>query len=172
MVQRTAEIVVLRVNATGSDGRTDLRLLQDTGEVEPLGFPVAERLHGIDKFRMAHHVVDRAETEFGHDLPKLFGHEAEEVNDIFRFTGKLAAQLGILRCDAHRAGVEMAEAQHDAAQGHQRPGGKSEFLGAEQAGNGNVATGKQLPVDLDPDAAAQVVEHQCLLGFGQAEFPW
>ena len=53
----------------------------------------------------------------------------------------------------------------------QRRGGEAEFLGAEQGGDDHVAAGLQLAVGLDDDAAAQVVQQQGLVGFGQAEFP-
>jgi hypothetical protein len=46
-----------------------------------------------------------------------------------------------------------------------------EFLGAEQRGDDDVSAGLQLPVRLDDDAAAQVVEHQRLVGLGEAELP-
>ena len=65
----------------------------------------------------------------------------------------------------------MADAHHDAAQGHQRRGGKAELLGPQQGGDGHIAAGLQLTVDLDDDPAAQVVQHQGLVGFGQAELP-
>ena len=41
----------------------------------------------------------------------------------------------------------------------------------EQRGHGHVATGLQLAVRLDIDAAAQIVQHERLVRFGQAEFP-
>ena len=84
---------------------------------------------------------------------------------------KLLAQLRVLGRDAHRAGVQMAHAHHDAAQRHQRRRGKAEFLGAQQRGDGHVAAGLQLPVGLHRDAAAQVVEHQRLVRLGQAQLP-
>ena len=65
----------------------------------------------------------------------------------------------------------MAHAHHDAAERDQRRGGETEFLGAEQRGDGHVAAGLQLAVGLDDDAAAQVVEDQRLVRFGEAEFP-
>ena len=77
----------------------------------------------------------------------------------------------VLGGDAHRAGVQVALAHHDAAHGDQRRGGEAELLGAQQRGDDDVAAGLQLAVRLDADAAAQVVHHQHLLGFGEAEFP-
>ena len=65
----------------------------------------------------------------------------------------------------------MADAHHDAAHRHQRPGRKAELLGAEQGADDHVAAGLQLAVHLDGDAAAQVVEQQRLLRLGQSQLP-
>ena len=53
----------------------------------------------------------------------------------------------------------------------ERRGREAELLGAEQRGDDDVAAGLQLAVDLDDDAAAQVVEHQRLVRLGEAELP-
>ena len=53
----------------------------------------------------------------------------------------------------------------------QRRGGKTKFLRAEQRGDRHVAAGFQLAVRLDINAAAQIVQHERLVRFGQAEFP-
>ena len=85
--------------------------------------------------------------------------------------GELRPQPRILRGDADRAGVQMADAHHDAAQRHQRRRREAELLGPEQGADDDVAAGLELAVDLDDDAAAQVVEHQRLLRLGQAQLP-
>ena len=77
----------------------------------------------------------------------------------------------VLRGDADRAGVEVADAHHDAADRDQRRRREAELLGAEQRGDDDVAAGLQLAVGLDDDAAAQVVEHQRLVRLGQAQLP-
>jgi hypothetical protein len=82
-----------------------------------------------------------------------------------------ARSWGILGRDARRAGVQMADPHHDAAGGDQRGRGEAELLGAEQRGDDDVAAGLQLPVGLDRDAAAQIVEDEGLVGLGQAELP-
>src|ERR1022692_2511267 len=84
---------------------------------------------------------------------------------------ELCAQGGILRSDAHRASVQVALAHHDAAHGDQGGGGKAEFLGSEQRGDGDVAAGLQLAIGLDADAPAQDVQNQHLLGLGEAQLP-
>ena len=90
---------------------------------------------------------------------------------MFGLAGELAAQHRVLRGHAHRAGVQVAFAHHDAALHHQRRGGKAEFVGPEQRADNDVAAGFHLAVGLHADATAQAVEHQRLLGFGQADFP-
>ena len=65
----------------------------------------------------------------------------------------------------------MALAHHDAARGDQRRGGEAELVGAQQRADGDVAAGAQAAIHLHGDAAAQAVQHQGLLGFGQADFP-
>ncbi len=54
---------------------------------------------------------------------------------------------------------------------HQRRGGEAELVGAQQRADGDVATRLHLAVGLHADAAAQAVEHQGLLGLGQADLP-
>ena len=70
-----------------------------------------------------------------------------------------------------RAGVEVADAHHDAARRDQRGGREAELLGAEQRADDDVAAGAQAAVDLQPHAPAQVVADQHLLGLGEAELP-
>ncbi len=63
----------------------------------------------------------------------FLGQQEEEIDDVLRLAGELLAQLGVLRGDADRAGVQMALAHHDAADRHQRGGGDAPFLGAQHA---------------------------------------
>jgi hypothetical protein len=65
----------------------------------------------------------------------------------------------------------VTDAHHDAAHHHQRRRREPELLGAEERADDHVAAGLQLPVHLDDDAVAQLVEHECLLRLGQAELP-
>ena len=126
------------------------------------------RLEPVDA---ADHLLDGAEAELRHDLAQFLGDEAHEVHDVLGLARELLAQPRILRRDADGAGVQVADAHHDAARGDQRRGGEAEFLGAEQRGDHDVAAGLQLAVGLDRDAAAQIVQHQRLVRLGEAEFP-
>ena len=97
--------------------------------------------------------------------------EHHEVDHVLGLALELLAQLRVLGRDPDRAGIEMADPHHDAARGDQRRGREAEFLGAEQRRDRHVAAGLELAVGLDADAPAQIVQHQGLLGLGQAQLP-
>ena len=120
---------------------------------------------------LADHLVDRPETQLRHQFPDFLGDEHEEVLDELRLAVEALAQHRVLRGHTDRAGVEVADAHHDAARHHQRCGGEAELLGAEQGRDHDVAAGLELAVDLHHDAVPKSVEQQRLLGLGQAEFP-
>ena len=90
---------------------------------------------------------------------------------MLRISREAFTQPRILRRDARRTGVEVTDAHHDAADRHQRRGGEPELLGTEQRGDRDIASGLQLPIGLDRDAAAQVVEHEGLVRLGQPQLP-
>ena len=77
----------------------------------------------------------------------------------------------VLRGDPDRAGVEMADAHHDAAGDYERRCGEAELLRPEQRSDHDVATRLDLAVDLDDDPVSQAVAQQRLLGLGEADLP-
>ena len=105
----------------------------------------------LQAFHVADHFIDRAETELRHQLADFLRDETHEVHDVLRLAGEFLAQPRILRGHTRGAGVEMAHAHHDAADGDQRRGREAELLGAEQRGDRHVATRLQLAVGLDHD---------------------
>ena len=137
----------------------------------PLAFQWFDRALDVEAVGAADHLVDRAEAELRHQLAHFLGDEAEEVLDELRRAGELLAQLRILRRDADRAGVQMADAHHDAAHHDERRRGEAVLLGAEQRADDHVAAGLHLAVDLHDDAVAQLVEDEHLLRLGEPELP-
>ena len=113
----------------------------------------------------------RRKPEFGHDLPRFLGHHEQVVHDVLGLARELLAQHRVLRGDADRTGVQVALAHHDAAQRDQRGGRESHFLGAQQRRDDDVAARADAAVRLQHHAAAQVVEHQCLVRFGDPQLP-
>ena len=85
--------------------------------------------------------------------------------------GEFLAEFWILRGDADRAGIQMANAHHDTTERDERRGGETEFFSAEQRGDDDVAAGFQLAIGFDDDTAAEIVQEQRLVRFREAEFP-
>ena len=77
---------------------------------------------------------DAAHAEERHDLAALLRHEPEIVHDHFGQADEIVgAQHVVLRGDAGRAIVEVADAQVLAAESHHRRGAETEALGADDA---------------------------------------
>ena len=106
-----------------------------------------------------------------HQLAHFLGDELEEVDDVLGPAAELFAQARVLSGDADGAGIEVADAHHDAAHDHQGGGREPELLGPEQGGDHDVAARLQLAVGLDDDPAPKIVQNQGLLGLGQPQLP-
>ena len=171
MIQRALQPMILRLHlATRHVGRHG-RVVEHPREIQPLRLPVLDAAPHVQKLRAADQLVEGAHPQLRHQLAHFIGHEEEVVHDVLGLAGETAAQHRILRGHAHRAGVEVALAHHDAALGHQRCRGKAEFIGAQDAADHHVAPGLHLTIGLDAHAAAQAVEHQRLLRFGKPQLP-
>ncbi len=107
---------------------------------------------GFEHVGAADHVGERAEAELRHEFAHFLRDELHEVHGVLRIAGEFRAQLRILRGDADGAGVQMADAHHDAAERDERRGREAELLRAEQRGDDDVAAGLHLAVRLDDDA--------------------
>ena len=145
--------------------------MKDLGQVKPLCLPVIDGLVRFQYIAATDHLVQSSETELCHDLTQLLRNETHEVDDILRLAAEILAQFRILCRHAGRAGVAVAYTHHDAPQGYQRSGRKTELLGTQQCGDRNVTAGLKLTVGFNGDPAAQVVQQQGLVRLGQAEFP-
>ena len=173
-VQRLIQAVVLvsdpsslcQLGAVGVGGHGEYR-----AQVEAPALPVRDTPIGVEHLGVADGLVEAAEPELGQIVPDVFGDEPEEVLDELRLAVESGTEFGVLGCDADRAGVEVADPHHDAAGHHQRGGGEAVLLRAEQRGDDHVACGAHAAVALHGDAVPQPVEHQRLLGVGEADLP-
>jgi hypothetical protein len=170
-VQRALEAVVLVLHMEARHVGRHVRQREQAAEIEARRLPVLDALAHVEQVGAADQVVELADAQLGHDLAHFFGNEEEVVDDVLGLARELLAQQRVLRGHAHRTGVQVALAHHDAALDHQRRGGEAELVGAQQRADGDVAAGLHLAVGLHADAAAQAVEHQRLLRLGQADFP-
>ncbi len=65
----------------------------------------------------------------------------------------------------------MALAHHDAALHDEGRGGEAEFVGPQQGADDHITAGTHAAVHLHGDAPPQAIEHQGLVGLGQADLP-
>jgi len=175
-VQRLVQAMILRLHVQTRHVGADLWLVEHATEVQATRLPVIDALARVQQIGAADEFVELAHAELGHDAPRFFGDEEEVVHHVLGLATELPAQHRILGGHAHRAGVEVALAHHDAALHHQRRGGEAELIGAQQGADDHIAAGLHLAVGLHADAPAQAapaqaVQHQRLLRLGQAQFP-
>ena len=130
-----------------------------------------DRVVGFQAIDAADQFVECAEAELRHDLACFLGDHEQIVHDVFRLAVELVAQHFVLRRNADGAGVQVTLAHHDATEHDQGRCAESHFLGTQQRADHDVTAGFHLAVGLHNDTAAQVVHHERLVRFGQAEFP-
>ena len=146
--------------------------VEDRREVEARRLPVVDRLAGVEHVDLADRLLERCGSPSAASSSRTSSAmNSKKLTTNSGLPGEALAQLGVLRGDADRARVEVADPHHHAARHHQRRGGEAELLGAEQRADDDVAAGLQLAVDLHDDAVAQAVEQQRLLGLGQTRAP-
>ena len=158
-IQREAALFVGRVDL-GQD-RVEVEVVQMLGAAIDL----------LQQLGAADHFVQAAEAQARQYLAHFLGDEGHEVDDLFRRAGEFLAQLLVLHAHAHRAGVAVALAHHDAAHRHQAQRADAEFLRAQDRGDHDVAPGLEPAIGAQLDAMAQAIERQHLIGFRKTHFP-
>jgi len=139
MIERQIQTMVLGLYAAPGNAGWQRGGIEDRGEIDAFGFPMLVGHSWIDLVDAADHLIDGTEAELSHVLPHLLGEEEEEIDDVLGLAGKARTQDRVLGGNAHRAGIEVAFAHHDAAHGDERRGGKAELFSAEQGGDHNIA---------------------------------
>src|SRR5439155_20422996 len=129
-----------------SNFRSDRRLIKNIGEVESPVLPMRDGFGRFEAVRPSEHVIDSAETQLGHDFAKLLGDKSHKVHDIICAAAKKFPQARVLRGNANRTGIQVADPHHDTAHRNQRRRGKTEFFRTEQSGYSDVATRLELAV--------------------------
>ncbi len=80
-------------------------------------------------------------------------------------------QLRVLRRNAHRTGVQIADAHHNAAHRYKGRRRKTVLFRAENRRNRHISAAHQLTVRFHAHFIPQTVLNQCLMRFRQTEFP-
>ena len=104
-------------------------------------------------------------------LAHLLGEEAEVGLQMFWLSCEFAAKLLLLRRDSDGAAVEVAVAALHAAERDEHRRAERELVRPEHRGDHDVASGAELPVDLELHTVAQVVLDERLVRFRKTDFP-
>ena len=104
-------------------------------------------------------------------MAHILGQGEHEALDLIRRAAELGAQVGALRGDAGRAGVEMALPRHVAAERDEERRPERELLGAQERRDDDVAPGPQPAVGAQRGAIAQAGPEEHLVDLGQAQLP-
>ena len=130
VVERAVETVVLRDRTAPRSALRQVGDVEDRAQVEAARLPVVDGPRGVEHLGVADRLLEGAEAELGEQLAHLLGDVREERLDELGLSGEALAQLGVLRRDTDRAGVEVADAHHDAAAHHERRRGEAVLLRA------------------------------------------
>ena len=171
VIESLVETVILALAVGDGDARPCRHLVQQLGEIDATRLPMVERAVHVEPVDPAGHFREGAEAQPRHDLAQFLCDEEEVVDHVLGLAGEALAQDRVLRGHAHRAGVEMALAHHDAARRDQGRGREAELVGAQQRADGDVAAGAESTINLNCNTSAQPVQHQRLLRLGEADLP-
>lgn len=126
---------------------------------------------GAEAVVPASEFAEGADTELRKAVADFFSERAEISDDHFGLAVETSTELFVLRRDPDGAGVEMALAGHDAADGEERGGAEAEFVGAEKSANDDVAREFQAAVNAKRDAGAEAGADERVVCFAQTDFP-
>ena len=121
--------------------------------------------------RGADNVVQRARAEPAEAFANFGGDTTKIGHSHFRFAAETRAIFFVLGGDACRAGIQVALAGHDAADGEKRGGAEAVLIGAEKSGDDDVAAEFEAAVGAQAHAAAKAGEQKRFVRFAQANFP-
>src|SRR5512137_879799 len=104
-------------------------------------------------------------------MANFFGQGIEVGDDHLGFALKPETQFFVLGGDSHGTSVEMALARHDATDGEERGGAKTEFVGAENGGEDDIAGEFQASVHAERESRTEASANKRVVRFAQPNFP-
>ena len=152
MVDRVVQHRGRRVLVAAGQALGALGHAQQVGQVDAAGLPAVDVGVLLQHLDLADHLLEGGEAQAGHELADLLGHRQQVAHHVLGLALEAVAQHGVLGGDAHRAGVQVADAHHHAAGGHQRGGREAHLVGAQQRGHDHVTTRSHLAVGLEHHA--------------------
>ena len=145
------------------DRAVSIDLDQERIEIEVIQMrcPAADLLEQVGA---ADGFIERLQAKRGEDLANVFGDEAHKVDHLVRVAREVRAQGFVLRTHAHRTGVGMALAHHDAAHGDERRRTDPVFLRAQHGRNHNIPARAQAAICPQCDLFTEIIEREHLMG--------
>jgi hypothetical protein len=170
-VERLVEPVVLRDDLGDRRALGQLGQVQHRREVEPGGLPVVDGAGGVEHLDVADRLLQARKPSDARISRTSWAMYSKKVTTNSALPEYFSRSS--LRCvgDADRAGVEVADAHHDAADTTSGAVAKPYSSAPSSAPMTTSRPVLSWPVDLHDDAVAQAVEQQRLLRLGQAQLP-
>ena len=122
--------------------------------IKALGFPVIDGIFGVQQFATPHHLFNRTESKFSHDLANLFGNEFKKVHDELRLATKACSQNWVLGGNTNWASVKVTCTHHDATAHNKRSRRETKLFCSEKRCHNDVTSGLHLSICLHNNAVA------------------
>src|SRR5215471_6060832 len=119
-----------------------------------MALPMIDLAGDGQAIRATHHLIERGESELGHQLANFARDKPHKVHDLSRVAGESPTQFRILGRHTDWTSIQMADAHHDAPEGYQRRGRKTEFFSTEERRHNHISPGSHLTVSFQRHPAA------------------
>ncbi len=170
-VKLLGQDVRLAFDAAGRRSVGNVGHPQEGGEVEVLRLPVPLERTRQQHVGPANDFIQSSESHDAQEFADFLGDEEEVLDHLFGRAAELCAEDRVLRCDTHRASVEVALPHHDAAHGDQGGRRKAVLLGAQACRDDDVAPSFELTISLQAHPSSQPIADQGLLRLREAKLP-
>lgn len=77
-------------------------------QIDVLSLRISEVLPDLQNFAVANHLIDRPESQLGHDSTHLVRNIVEEIDDVLRRAFEFLPEFRVLSCDTDRTSVQVA----------------------------------------------------------------
>lgn len=186
--------VLLEAASLDIDPRSERQGIgQDGGIVQWSGLLGVRVWCKLEFVRTSNHLLESAEAHLAHVHAHLLSQHEEVVDDMLRCSSEFLPQHRVLSSNAHWAGVQVAFAHHGAAHYNQWSSGKSKLICSQQSSDHHIVacnteaslmlsslndlildmilTGSDLAIHLEDNSWPEVIHHQGLVGFCNAQLP-
>ena len=120
---------------------------------------------------MPNRFLNRTEAKACKNLTNLLGKKLKEVHNELGFSREALSKNRVLRGNTDWASIQVTNSHENTARHHKWCSCKSKLFGAQKSGNNDIPSCLHLAVNLNRDAIAKSIKHECLLCLGKAQLP-